>query len=79
MPLVILKMEEKNDPASADKNLTTIIFLLQFLKYRVSEVFSRLQMTCETAANMFRGCLARKNYAVRALPTHISQFALFSH
>ncbi len=41
--------------------------------------FSQLQMTCEIAANMFHGCLARKNYAARELPTLVSQFVLFSH
>ncbi len=35
---------------------------------------SRLQTTRETAVNMFHGCLVRKNYTARELPTHVSQF-----
>ncbi len=39
---------------------------------------SRLKTTNETAANTFRGCFARKMYTARELPTHVSQFVLFS-
>ncbi len=36
-------------------------------------------MTHEITTNTFHGCLARKKYAARELPTHVSQLVLFSH
>ncbi len=39
-----------------------IVFLVAKARYR------RL---AKTAANMFRSCLERKNYAARELPTHV--------
>ncbi len=46
---------------------------------KVYSLYSRLQTTCETAANTFLGCFARKNYAAGKLPTHVLRVVLLSH
>ncbi len=72
-----MECEKPHFEKIAHKNLLT--FLQPKIIYvSKSSFFSRLQTTRETVTNTFCGYLARKNYAVRELPTHVSQFVLFS-
>ncbi len=60
------EIKEPEEKISFDTVYSTLQTSLSFLE------IGQLQTTRETAANMFRGYLARKNYTARELPTHFA-------